>query len=77
MVFPGGTPFGDYKTKAEFVYKSAVELNDKGTYFPLFGICAGFSFLNAFAATAGDNILDHSLKSEQISIPIKFTVNPA
>ena len=45
-------------------------------YFPLLGICQGFSFMNEFAASAGEDILDKSLGlQEPISVPITLTTD--
>ena len=76
VLFPGGAGDDQYKAKAEFIYKQAIELNDKGTYFPLLGICQGFEYLNIFASDAGDDILD-TLESHHVSISLHFTVDPA
>ena len=51
-------------------------MNDSGTYFPLFGICKGFLYMNMFAADAGHDILVN-LPSQETSLPISFTVDPA
>ena len=76
MLFPGGAGDAEYKAKAEFIYKQAIEFNDGGTYFPLMGICQGFEYLNIFASDAGDDILE-TLQSHHVSLDLKFTVDPA
>ncbi|CAK4082839.1 unnamed protein product [Aphanomyces euteiches] len=43
VLFPGGD--GDPNEAAEFIYKYAIELNDNGTYFPVWGTCLGFEWL--------------------------------
>ena len=76
VLFPGGAPGKNYKSKAEFIYKQAIEMNDKGTYFPILGICMGFEFLNEFASDAGDHLLE-KLSSHKTSITLNFTVDPS
>ena len=46
VLLPGGAPGKSYKAKAKFVYEQAIQLNDSGTYFPLFGICMGFELMH-------------------------------
>ncbi|RHY33146.1 hypothetical protein DYB32_001815 [Aphanomyces invadans] len=43
VLFPGGD--GDPNEAAEFIYQYAIELNDNGTYFPVWGTCLGFEWL--------------------------------
>ena len=56
VLMPGGHPERGYLNKAQFIYDEAIKLNDNGTYFPLFGICKGFLYMNYFAADAGKAI---------------------
>lgn len=76
VLFPGGAGNDEYKAKAEFIYKQAIDYNDKGTFFPLFGICLGFEYLNIFASDAGHDILER-LESHHASISLEFQVDPA
>lgn len=78
MVFPGGWPLTDYKTKAKSIYEQAIKINDQGNYFPILGVCQGFSFLNEFAASAGEDILNKSLGLQvPISVAITLTNDPS
>ena len=40
VIFPGGN--GDYIEYGRHIYNKAIEFNDEGKFFPLFGICLGF-----------------------------------
>ena len=75
VLFPGGAGDEQYKLKAQFIYKQAIKMNDNGEFFPLWGICQGFEYLAMFAADAGDAVLT-KLESHDVSIPIKFEVDP-
>ena len=76
VLFPGGHPERGYLAKAQFIYDQAKEINDAGTYFPLFGICKGFLYMSYFASDVGTD-LAVDLPSQETSLPIKFTVDPA
>ena len=39
VLFPGGAGDDQYEAKARFVYEKAIEKNDSGEFFPLWGIC--------------------------------------
>ena len=49
----------------------AVEANDQGDYFPLWGTCLGFEFLT-IAVSGSIDTLTH-FDAENISLPLKFT----
>ena len=76
VLFPGGAGDDQYKAKAEYIYRQAIDFNDSDTYFPLFGICQGFEYLNIFASDAGDQVLSQ-LESHHVSISLDFKVDPA
>lgn len=40
ILFPGGT--GDYIEYGQFIFDTVKQINDNGTYFPLWGTCLGF-----------------------------------
>ena len=64
-----------YKEKARFIYKKALEMNDKGVFFPLWGTCQGYKYFLMFASDEGDKIMD-TLTSHNVSLPLKFQVDP-
>ncbi|CAH1118688.1 unnamed protein product [Phaedon cochleariae] len=73
VLFPGGSaPFdtpGGYGEAAREIYKLAVEANDQGIYYPLWGTCLGFEVL-PFAETGID--LRVSCLMEEVGIPLDF-----
>lgn len=40
VLFPGGD--GDFKENGPDMWNKILELNDNGTYFPMWGTCMGF-----------------------------------
>ena len=39
VLFPGGE--GDYHDYGKLIFDTVIEINDKGTYMPIWGTCAG------------------------------------
>lgn len=77
VLFPGGSaplPPRDkgYALVAELAFKTAIELNDKGVYFPLVGICLGFETLHALVAGTTNGILT-PFDAENLPIPLNLT----
>ncbi|CAG9322173.1 GGH1_3 [Blepharisma stoltei] len=52
----GKYQFTEYANKALYVVNKAIEMNDKGVYYPVFGTCLGFEAM--FVAAAGENVLE-------------------
>lgn len=53
VLFPGGSMIlnsSGYGRTGQIIYDIAIEMNDKGHYFPLWGTCLGFELLNLLAA---------------------------
>ena len=53
ILLPGGAVSfsdSDFAKAGRFLYKLAVDANDKGNYFPIWGTCLGFEFLLYTAA---------------------------
>ena len=50
-------------------------MNDSGHFFPLWGTCMGFEYLNAFAADAGMDILTE-LESHNIELTLDWLEDP-
>ena len=73
VLFPGGAGDSQYEAKARFIYEQAVEMNDKGEFFPIWGICQGYEYLAVFAADEGEDVLT-KLESHKVSLPLKFEV---
>ena len=76
VLLPGGAGDGEYEAKARYIYEQAIEMNDSGEFFPLWGICQGYKYFAVIAADEGASVLTH-LESHDISIPITFQVDPA
>jgi len=73
VLFPGGG--GDYNDLGKFVLKEAMELNDKGHFFPVWGTCLGFERLALFTADKPETVLE-KYGSIHHSLPVKFTKKP-
>lgn len=56
-MFPGGATYFNqshgYADAAQHIYEIAQELNDAGSYFPLFGTCLGFELIIILASGRG------------------------
>ena len=72
VFLPGGD--GDYETYARFLYKSIIEMNDNGTYIPLWGTCMGYEQIANFTAENGDPNEHMYLTHE--SLPLHFINDP-
>jgi gamma-glutamyl hydrolase len=48
VVFPGGEGDDAYETFERQIFEKAIELNDAGTYFPIFGICLGMQHITKY-----------------------------
>lgn len=70
LLFPGGGAV--VNDRAEYLYQLALELNDQGVYFPVWGTCLGFEWL--VQLTSEDHAsLNHGLDSMNITLPLNFT----
>jgi len=79
VLFPGGAApmftSGYYKT-ARLIFAMAVDANDNGEYFPLWGTCLGFETLHNLVnggVSAKDTVLS-DFSAVNYSIPVNFTV---
>lgn len=74
VFLPGGG--GDYVEFGEFIFKTVLEYNNNGTFYPLWGTCLGFENLAIWTSDMREEVLaDVPLFST--SVPIEFTVKPA
>ncbi|RHY33143.1 hypothetical protein DYB32_001813, partial [Aphanomyces invadans] len=71
VLFPGGS--GDPNEAAEYIYNKAIELNDKGDHFPVWGTCLGFEWL--VQLTAGNMSVLDSVDADNISSTLEFQHN--
>lgn len=76
MLIPGGATYfnqsNGYADAGQHIYELAMELNDAGDYFPIFGTCLGFELLIILASGRGEKenrITCYSFEN----IPLHFT----
>ena len=72
VFLPGGD--GDYETYAHFLYDKIIEMNDNGTYIPLWGTCMGYESIANFTAKYGDP--NERMYLTHTSLPLHFVVDP-
>nr|AIG55950.1 secreted protein [Achlya hypogyna] len=70
LLFPGGSAF--VSDQAAYLYSLAIDSNDQGVHFPIWGTCLGFEWLLQLTAGARD-ILDTTLDAMNLSSPLNFT----
>ena len=49
VLMPGGD--GDYMQYGSFIFEQIKEMNDNGTYLPLWGTCMGYENMMVYAST--------------------------
>ncbi|XP_036145087.1 gamma-glutamyl hydrolase B isoform X2 [Monomorium pharaonis] len=75
VLWPGGATFffqkEGYADAGATIYRIAKEINDRGVYFPIFGICLGFELLTYVAA----NRVEHRTLcfGQNQNLPLEFT----
>ena len=75
VLFPGGgtdLSSSGYYTHAKFIFNKAVEANQKGDYFPIWGTCLGFEALHVIAAGDKPGVIS-SFSASDISLPLVLT----
>lgn len=72
VFLPGGD--GDYEDYAHFLYDKVLEMNDQGTYIPMWGTCMGYEQIANFTAKNGDPNEHYYLT--HTSLPLKFVRDP-
>ncbi|XP_056378005.1 gamma-glutamyl hydrolase [Hyla sarda] len=75
ILLPGGgvdLRYSEYARVSKIFYNLALEANNKGDYFPIWGTCLGFEELTVL--TSGELLLTLT-KTENISLPLNFTEN--
>jgi gamma-glutamyl hydrolase len=73
VLFPGGG--GDYEFLGRQIYNRIKEINDNGTYYPLWGTCLGHEMLSIYASDEGDSVLDR-YGAHSVSLSLKFLKDP-
>eukprot|EP00808_Paulinella_micropora_P016399 g17095.t1 len=71
LLFPGGDAELPDNARAMFDY--ALQLNDQGHYFPVWGTCLGFEWLLKMQG----GVLDDDYDAHNISLPLHFTPEAA
>jgi gamma-glutamyl hydrolase len=73
-LFPGGATWfnqtNGYSEAGRHIYDIAVEMNEKGNYFPLWGTCLGFELLTYLSADGVEHRTDCS--SHNQALPLDF-----
>jgi len=76
VLFPGGgSDLSDgtlIHRAGQTIFKRAIEINDQGGYFPLWGTCMGFQFLAILTANK-QSVLEGGFDSYNLPIPLDFT----
>ncbi|XP_035474755.1 gamma-glutamyl hydrolase isoform X1 [Scophthalmus maximus] len=73
ILYPGGGVSiisSGYQRAAKIFYELAIEANQRGDYFPVWGTCLGFELLSYL--TSGKTLLT-STKTSGVSLPLNFT----
>lgn len=72
VFLPGGD--GDYYDYAKFLYQQVIQMNDNGTYIPMWGTCMGFEQIANYTAANGDP--NERMYLVHTSLPLKFMRDP-
>jgi gamma-glutamyl hydrolase len=78
LLFPGGADIINhtlYYNSSLYMFNLAIQANQAGDYFPLWGTCLGFELLSMMVANGNFSVLSH-VDAENISLPLKFVVEP-
>lgn len=73
VLIPGGA--GNYRRVGSIILREAMKKNDRGEFFPVYGICLGFEFLSKVTAEQSSNVLEN-IYAKKISLPLKFMKDP-
>lgn len=81
VLFPGGDASfrksertDGYADAGQHIYEIAINMNDEGDYFPIFGTCLGFQYLIILASgTRNDKHQNKKNCSSKSNQPLKFT----
>lgn len=73
ILFPGGD--GDYLEYGRKVFQVAKEMNDNGTYLPVWGTCMGYEYIVSYISDDGWDVLN-VYDYETGSMALEFTEAP-
>ncbi|XP_068618378.1 gamma-glutamyl hydrolase-like [Battus philenor] len=76
VLFPGGATYFNqsdgYADAGQHIYELAIELNEAGDYFPIFGTCLGFELLIIIASGRGEK--ENRIRCySYTNLPLNFT----
>ena len=74
VIFPGGD--GDYLEFGRFVFERVKQINDNGTYLPLWGTCMGYENMVSYVSDDGWNVLG-VYDMDSASLTLDFVVDPS
>jgi gamma-glutamyl hydrolase len=79
ILFPGGALWfnqtNGYSDAGRHIYDIAIEMNENGSYFPLWGTCLGFELLTYLSANGTEHRAD--CKSSSQALPLVFKADYA
>ena len=74
VLFPGGD--GDYLEYGRQIFEVIKEINDNGTYYPIWGTCMGYENIASYVSADAWNVLDvYDYDSGEMAL--EFTVDPS
>lgn len=73
IFMPGGGT--DYEEYAAYLMDRAVQINDSGQVFPVYGVCLGFESMGIWASSKGHDLLQN-IDAHEVSLPLEFVVDP-
>mmetsp|Transcript_14947 Transcript_14947/g.28269 ORF Transcript_14947/g.28269 Transcript_14947/m.28269 type:complete len:360 (-) Transcript_14947:213-1292(-) len=77
ILFPGGgaslTNTTKYATGARYMFDLAIQANDEGDHFPIWGTCLGFELIGMLAAKNDDVLCLGCYDAESLPLPLDFT----
>lgn len=74
VLFPGGD--GDYTDYGLKIINKLMEYNDQGLVYPAWGTCLGYETMMIWASSVGTKDIWDSYIVHDISLPLKFVVDP-
>ena len=71
VLYPGGD--GNYSSTGRFVFNLIKEMNDNGTYVPIWGTCAGMHELSSYVADEGWAVHDvYDMDSASLTLDFAY-----
>ena len=71
VLYPGGD--GNYSSTGRLVFNIIKEMNDNGTYIPIWGTCAGMHELSSYVADEGWGVHDiYDMDSASLTLDFAY-----